>query len=272
VACFERTRSGFVEFRVGPNPGVVAQTVSGLLRWSEGQPDAARRHLADAVRLARDLDHPYSVAYALHHATLLDLWRHDLDSVAHRAQESLDLCEVYDYPVWRALATILHGTARVGTGQPAAGLAEVEQGFAMYRELQTPPVFWPQLMMVRANAYGMAGQVDRALDLMGEADDSLAHQDPLAGELAIARGDLLLATSDPDLGEATALFERAASIAVAQGARMNELIALTRLVRLGRDGDGGDGPRDRLRAVYDSFTEGFDAHPLVDARAVLGIG
>ena len=47
VEHFEATRSGHVDFRVGPNPGVVANVVSGLTQWMVGYPESAS--LGDAA-------------------------------------------------------------------------------------------------------------------------------------------------------------------------------------------------------------------------------
>ena len=78
---FEATRSGHVDFRVGPNPGVVANVVSALTHWASGYPETASSTMQRALDLAAGLDHPVSMAYALHHAGLLDLWRRDLAGV-----------------------------------------------------------------------------------------------------------------------------------------------------------------------------------------------
>jgi predicted ATPase len=47
---------------------------------------------------------------------------------------------------------------------------------------------------------------------------------------------------------------------------MSELRAATRLARLA---PGRDDATARVRAVYDTFTEGFDTPDLIEARAVL---
>jgi hypothetical protein len=269
VECFEATQSGFVAFRVGPNPGVVAYAVNGLLRWQAGLPDTALDRMDGAVRIARELDHPYSVAYALHHANLLDLWRTDHESVLARSAELQQLTDVHDYPVWRALALVLRGTAMTANGQGDVGLATIEQGFAIYSELSTPPVFWPMLLMVRAMAYALAGDPARGLALIEEAHASVAPGDPLVAELFQARGDLLVAARPGDTMEAEGLFEQAAAASGRRGARMLELQALTSLaaVRRGRS-DGPDTVR-RLQAAYEGFSEGFSAAPLAAARALL---
>jgi predicted ATPase len=269
IAYFEARTSGFVEFRVGPNPGVIATAVAGLFRWMAGFAEGAAARIEDSVRLARELEHPPSTAFALHHANLLDLWRLDAASVASRSEELLRLAEAHGYPIWRALALVFHGTAIVSPGQADAGLAEIEEGFALYNECSTPPVFFPAVLGTRATAYGMAGQVERALALLEEAATNLRPDDPLAADIAMAQGDFLLAVPSPEVAAADARFELAAANAGSRGARMVELEALTRLAALRRDGSPNSDIVRRLRRLYDTFTEGFGSPPLVAARAHL---
>jgi hypothetical protein len=271
VAHFNATVSGFVEFRVGPNPGVVANAVAGLFRWTAGLADSAVARMDEAIRLAFDLDHPYSMAYALHHAAVLHLSRLDFHRVAALAEQSLHLATAHDYPVWGALAVVFRGAARAACGAPD-GLADIEEGFARYRELSTPPVFWPGLLLVRAGAYAMAGEAERALVLLDEVEANLQAEDPLTAEVAITRGEVLLALSTVDDDAAEALFDEAAAIAEAREARMVQLVALTRLADVRRERDSYEATRQRLRECCEAFTEGFDTMQLTAARAHLQEG
>jgi hypothetical protein len=270
IAYFESTTSGFVEFRVGPNPGVTATAVSGLFRWMAGLADSAVARMNDAVRLARTLEHPPSTAYALHHANILDLWRLDAPSVATRSVELLRLADAHGYPIWRALALVFHGAATVATGPADEGLEEIEQGYALYNEISTPPIFWPAVLAIRATAYGRAGQVERALDLLREAEANVQDVDPLAADIAMAQGDFLLALPSPEHSTAVARFEQAALIAGSRGARMVELQAITRLAVARRGAAEYEETVHRLRRLYDMFTEGFDTPQLAAAREILG--
>jgi predicted ATPase len=265
----EAIRSGYVDFRVGPHPGVVANVVSGLTRWMMGSPDAAATALQRALDLAAGLDHPYSVAYALHHAGLLDLWRLDLPGVGARAGALLAVAETHDYPTWRALALVWGGLSMVGSGEVDAGLARVEEGFDLYKGLSAPPVFWPALLMIRASALGMAGRGPEALPVIQEAEAALRAGDPMAPDVGIIHGDLLLAQSPPDVNAAEVVFESTARLAEARGARMAQLQALTRLAVLRRGAPGEPEAQRALREVYDAFTEGFDTRHLVAARSEL---
>lgn len=100
--------------------------------------------------MATELDHPYSRTYALHHAAVLELWREGLGRLLALAQELLQVANTHDYPIWRALALVIRGTAGVGTGEVEAGLADRERGFTLCQGTITPPVFWRGLLMVRA--------------------------------------------------------------------------------------------------------------------------
>ena len=258
---FEATSSGFVGFRVGPNPGVVANAAAGLLKWTAGSPDAAVASMQRALDLAVDLDHPYSHAFALHHVTLLDYWRHDIAAVRAHAEESQRVAAAHGYAVWAALALVFHGIAAVADGDCDRGIDEMEQGFERYEGLATPPIFWPALLAIRAATHATAGNVDRALVLIDEAWRDLGDH-PVTAELELAHGDILLAAPDPDHGAAARHFERAAEHSAGRGARMLELQSLTRLATHVADTPTDPTVRSRLRALYDTFDEGFDTPQL----------
>lgn len=60
----------------------------------------------------------------------------------------LDIAAEYEFQVWQAVATCLHGAALSGMGRTEAGLTQVRQGIALYQGLKTPPVFWPLLLYI----------------------------------------------------------------------------------------------------------------------------
>jgi predicted ATPase len=269
TAYFEAVRSDFVAFRVGPSPGVVAHAIAGLLRWTAGLPDSAARSTERGLRLADELAHPYSKAFALHHAALLDLWRSDLPAVEARAEESKRLAEAHDYAIWRALALIFQGAARARSGRVDSGLAELEEGFGLYQKLSAPPIFWPSLLAIRATTHAAAGDTGRALGLIEEARASLRGKHPATAEVALAHADILLDGPTPAVEAARTLAEQAAALSTGRGARMLELEALTRLAAIDSGSPLEKQALRRLRELYETFTEGHDAAPLRAAAAVL---
>ncbi len=265
----DASTSGFVRFRIGPHPKVVSNTVKALLLWMTGNPDSALTQIRRALEVATELDHPYSTCYGLFHAGLLDLWREDFGTLAIRADELLAVADADDYPIWEALGLVLRGTVKVGAGATDEGVADVDRGFALYEELSAPPVFWPLLLMIRAGASARAGRLDDARSFSEAAEDATPETDPLAPDVTIARGDLLLALEPPDRAGAELLFERAGALAHERGGRMVELRAATRLAELRRHTASGAEARERLRQLLDTFTEGFTTPQVVAARAAL---
>ncbi len=173
VALFDPGRHQPGPFRLGPSSGVVAHTTSALLLWLRGDPEAAVERAARAVDLARQLNHPVTLAYTLFHVGVLDLWRRELELVQQRAGEVLEVAEEHDYQIWKAVGLALQGVAMTGLGQPEEGLARMDRGIALYQGMTTPPIFWPLLLSVRARGLALGGRPDRgaAPDRRGARDD-----------------------------------------------------------------------------------------------------
>jgi tetratricopeptide (TPR) repeat protein len=266
IELFDPARDGRVPFRLGPNPGVAANVVSGLVHWLAGFPDTAARRADSALELAARLQHPYSQAYAAYHVTMLDIWNRRPDVAFRRAGEVLKIAEEHDYAIWEALGLVLQGVAAASLGRGDEGVAQTERGIAMYQDLPSPPVFWPQLMGLRAQACALAGRTSEALDLF---DQGIAVSMPGSFDVAalsVQKANVLLTVGDARGAEP--LFRQAWEAARGAGVRMVELAAATWLALLAMPRDG-DAEIAALREVYETFTEGFETPYLMEARAAL---
>ena len=73
-------------------------------------------------------------------------------------------------------------------------MAQVNEGIALYQEMKTPPVFWPQLVAMNAGAHALAGKVAEGLVLIDDALELAARGDTSAiPEFSLLKGDLLIA-------------------------------------------------------------------------------
>ena len=258
-------------FRLGNNPGVACFTTSAFVLWLLGYPDRALERANDAVALATELEHPFSLAYALFHSGFLHLWRRELDLVRDRAVGVLQVAEHHDFQIWRAVGTCLLGAANAGLGQSEQGLAQIRQGMDMYQGLKTPPLFWPLLLFVQAGAHARARKAAEGLTVIDEALKIAGRGSgmTLLPEFHLLKGDLLLALPHVNRADAELWFQRAFDVAQGLDARMPQLRAAVRLCRLRRVRANGDQGGRVLRAVYDTFTEGFTTADLAEANALL---
>jgi predicted ATPase/class 3 adenylate cyclase len=254
-------------FRLGPSSGVVSHTTSAFLLWLLGRPDRAAERASTAVDLARQLNHPLTLAYTLFHVGFLDLSRGELQLAHERAGGVRDVAEEHDYEIWRALALVLRGATTTGLGRPEEGLARIDEGIALYQGLKTPPAFWPLLLSVRARGFALGKRPSGGVPLIDEAIEMTGEGNVFYPEFALLKGDLLLALGDA-LG-AELLYQSVLGVAGNLGVRTPQLRAATRLARLWRAAGRRAEGTDLLRGVYETFTEGFDTPDLVEAQAVL---
>jgi predicted ATPase/class 3 adenylate cyclase len=271
IAAFESQRHRPGRFRLGNNPGVASFTTSALTLWMLGFPDRARERASRAVTLATELGHPFSLAYALFHTGFLHLWRREPELMRDRAVGVLDVADEHDLQIWRALGTCLLGAAKTGLGRSEEGLAEIRDGIALYEGLRTPPVFWPLILFVRAEACARSGRPAEGLGLIDEAIEiaDTGSGLTLLPEFYSLKGDLLLLFPEASGREADPWFQRAFDAARRLDARMMQLRAAIGLCRSQRrQGDAQHG-RDLLSPVYSAFTEGFMAPDLIDAANLL---
>jgi predicted ATPase/class 3 adenylate cyclase len=271
IALFDPSSHGTGRFRLGTSPGVVARIASAILLRDHGYPDRSAGRASEALELARRLDHPFTLAYALYHTGFLEVIRRRFEAVLERGDELAEVAAEHEYPVWRALASVLGGVARCGLGQADTGLAMTEAGHELYRGLSTPPVFWPSLLSLIADGALLAGQPERALELVDEAIAEGGSDKAALAVSRILRGDILVIL-DRDAAEAEASYRSAIAGARSVDYRLLELRATTRLVdHLRARGLHPDGSAE-LRGLYEGFTEGFDEPELVTARETLAGG
>jgi predicted ATPase len=126
------------------------------------------------------------------------------------------------------------------------------------------------MLAALAEAHGKAGQVEKGLALIAEAQEFVAKTGECVFEAEIHRikGELLLARSPSDPAEAETSFREALDVARRQSAKSWELRTATSLARLWERQGKRDEARDLLAPVYAWFTEGFDTN-LRDAKALL---
>jgi hypothetical protein len=154
-------------------------------------------------------------------------------------------------------------------GHGGEGLTLTDAGLGLYQGMTTPPVFWPQLLALRASAFAMTGRPEPGLELVDQAIAISGDVEPRFPEFRLLQGDLLAMLPDPDLARAEASYRSAIMGSNAMGVRLVELAARSHLVGLLRGQGRSTDDAEELRALYATFTEGFDEPDLLEARELL---
>jgi tetratricopeptide (TPR) repeat protein len=262
--------SGSSRYRMGTSIGVTARVTSGILLWQCGALERGTARVSDALDLARQLDHPFSLAWALYHNGFLALNRYRFEECIQYADELARVSDENDYLLWRTLATVLEGFSRTAMGEVEVGMSKLEAAIDLYQGLSAPPIFWPLILSLRSVAHAMAGQpgdalklIDEAIEIDGGTDESRSAQ------FWVFKGDFHTMTSPPEPEAAANAYSKAAELARSLQFDLVELQALTRSVALRRKtADMPDGSEE-LAKLYGSFTEGFEEHDLLAAKEIL---
>jgi class 3 adenylate cyclase len=271
-ALYERARHHRHVFTITDHDaGVCCRGFGALSLWQLGYPDRALRLSREAVRLARDLAHPTSLAHALTHAIWLYQLRRDLAPILERAQEIEGFASEHGFPQYLATADLFRGWALVRLGRSGDGLAIMHKAYQSGQAKGTGPsnAYFLHLM---ADAHLHGDDAPGGLALI---DDAIAEinrvgTNAFEPELYRIKGELHRSAGDNGEGVAAACFGKALDLAKAKGARSLELRAAASLARLHRDGECPPEATARLARVVQSFDEGRDTADLREAAAVLG--
>ena len=154
--------------------------------------------------------------------------------------------------------------------QMEAGIAQMEAGIAVLRVNQTK-MGEPHRITLLADAYGKAGEIEKALWLLEEAlvKTHKTGERLWEAETQRLKGELLLRREPSKLEEARTCFRDAIGLARSQSAKSLELRATMSLARLLDKQGNRDEARTMLSDIYGWFTEGFDTADLKDAKVLL---
>jgi class 3 adenylate cyclase/predicted ATPase len=275
LATIDREHHTATSFLLGQDPVVHGLIAAARVLWYLGCPDQAARRIQDALKLARKLSHPYSMALVLGLAAEVYQCRREARLAQEFAEAAIALSTEQGFPYWSAWGGILRGWALAEQGSPTEGIDQIHQGLraciATGAELARP-----YELALLAHAYIKAGQVSAALETLTEALKTanrtserycLAELQRLRGELLLRRVPELSSDSS-SYEESEACFLEAISIASKQCARSLELRAVSSIARLWRDQGKAEAARQRLSATLCSFKEGFGTIDLQEAKAL----
>jgi predicted ATPase len=257
-------------FRMGQDPGVACRVGAATTLWLLGYPAQALAHVHNALTLAHELSHPYSLAVARWWAALVSQLRRDVPAVHEQAEAVVALSTEQGFTQWAANGAILRGWALATQGQGEEGMAQVRQGIAAWRTTGAA-VLVPYFCTMLADVSAHLGHTADALQALAEAHILVEQHEERFWEAEIhrLRGVLLLRQTGTPQGEAEACFQQALDVARRQQAKSLELRAAMSLARLWQRQGKRTEAYDLLAPIYGWFTEGFDTVDLQDAKALL---
>ncbi|RME84464.1 MAG: hypothetical protein D6775_05425 [Caldilineae bacterium] len=245
------------------DPSVVCRIRLALVRWHLAHPLCAQKTGREALAIARELDHLFSRAYALHWFAWLQNLRGDAEATLRAAGASISFSEEYQFPYFATQSKVLLGWALHQKGYTADGLQAMREGLSYFRATDSE-VGCAYYRALIAEALAADGGDRQSKMLLAEAQQGGWESGERWSEAAIAtiHGRVLAAQ---DKAAAEGAFRQAVAVAREQGNRMDALRAAEGLRGILRaQGRGEEGERT-FDEVYGWAVGGL---PAAEAQAV----
>lgn len=276
------------------DPKVTCLAFAAWTLWRLGYPDQARTRIDDALGLATELSHPFSLAFALDFAAAgVGMFLRDAASVQAHAETLMRLSHEQGFPYWSGWGAVRQGWVLTQQDQIEAGIARMHDGIDTIANTGAA-LSRSYVLAQLAEAHCAMGHssdgralLAQALALVEQTGERWyeAELHRLDGELLLraqrqprpaarrARASRRRVSDDGAGGDArraaAARFRTALEIAERQQAKSFALRAAMSLGRLLQQEGERQPARELLGGVYAWFSEGFDSADLEDARRLL---
>ena len=256
-------------FFYGQDPGITARIFLARTFWILGEIEHVEPLALEAIGLARELEHPFTMVFALTSLSWIYSTLRNAKKTRELADEAIAISTQYSFELGLAWATSSQGWALAENGQEE-GLAKLINGLSATRATGAS-INNTFTLALLAEIYLRRNRIDEGLAAIEEAQKLAVTGGELfwQAELFRLKGELLLGQSGESVQEAEECLCEALKIAQDQHATMLELRAATSLAKLWRKLNKADDAKRILNAVYSRFNERVDNLDLIEAKTVL---
>jgi tetratricopeptide (TPR) repeat protein len=281
VGDFQSSANHFEEtIRLSPNKGkqslynlymVEPKAASLLLQswdlWFLGYPDQSLSRVSEALALAQELGHPYTVAFAHYMTSVVHLLRGDAARAFESAEKSFEISQEQRFSLYAILSRISRGRAVGDLGRLGEARAEIALGIEEARR-KGIGFMLPMMDSWLADIHAKAGENAHALAIV---EQTLTNTSDVTGrswesELHRQRAQILLTLNPSRVSKAESHLKKSIEVARSQSAKSLELRAATSLAELWRTQGRPDEARALLEPIYLWFEEGAETADIRRAR------
>jgi class 3 adenylate cyclase/predicted ATPase len=227
-----RAEPSYRSISPGSDAGVLGNINLAWAEWCLGDTQRAAERSEEAIRLAGQVGHPLSLAYALCMSGAIRQGMGQPDAAEVLARTTLALAAENGFSYWTAWGSIILGWAIAKRGARDQGMSVLKEGLAAYRATGAE-LFRPYALTLLAEVYGEAGRPDEGLACISEAIENGTANDVHFFDAEIFRIQARLLLQDGRVTRpAVEALERAIEIAGSQGAATLEMRARADLAAL----------------------------------------
>lgn len=257
------------------DPGLVCGMNTACVLWALGYPDQAELQSQKMLPQVRLINHSFSSVASLAFNSLLHIFRKDGKALEPLGKEIYSVSEKKGFVLFIGVGLFKTGFALAHQGQVKEGINKLLQALEIYKVTGIRFTLSDLLGSI-AEAYGMYGDLEKAMDFMEQAltEVQRGNEHYYEAELYRIKGELILKKADDKNrkeveNEAETCFKESLKVAQEQMAKSFELRTTLSLCRLLKKQDKKEEAIKLLTKIYNWFTEGFEESDLKEAKAML---
>ncbi len=251
------------------DPGITARIMLARTLWIVGELDQVEALSREAIGMARQLEHPFTLAFTLASVCWISSALRDVDRTLGLAHEAVAIATKHSFEVGLAWAMSSQGWALAETGHEE-GLTKLVNGLSA-TQAAGASLNNTYTLALLAELYLRQKRVTEGLQAIEEAQRVVLAQGERfwQAELFRLKGELLLEQAEPSVSTAEQCFTESLTIARQQQAHMLELRAAMSMARLLKKLHRLDAAKLTLQAVLSRFRDGVVSADIIEARTIL---
>jgi tetratricopeptide (TPR) repeat protein len=252
----------------GGDPAVVARAYAVYVGTTLGYFERCLSLAEQALAIARERNHAYTVAWALLSLGRLYCTLGRFTDALSLGTEAIGLCERHGFQARMGTMMIVMGRGYFGLGDIERGSAEIWRGLKLWRD--TSGRFHTSWLLSEfADCLMRAEKLDETNAVLCEAEQVVAETDERSHVAELIRLRGLLSTQRGQMTHGAAQLVRAVEWSQSRNAKLFELRAIRDLAHLQMSQGQARRATEKLRAVVSSFPSALETPDLAEAKALL---
>ena len=269
LAIYDPGRHGSHAFQFGQDPAVIAYNWLIWIYWLFGDQNKALQAGEQALSLARSLNHPLTLAFALTFVGWHRMYCRDYPSAAAIANEIVQLCSDQNILIFLAHGRMMLAWSECDKDNMETGLPEVLAALDLFR-LTGARHFLPYWEAHYAELHARVGDTENAEEVLEQAFEKMNQSDERWSEAELHRyRGMLLERQGVKPAEVEACYRRAIEVAQKQGAKAWELRATFNLAHYFKEQEQPAMVRQLVESLRGRIPLDIDMGSLAKAQSLL---
>ena len=269
IETYDRKSHAHLVKRYDQDVGVWGMCLSARALWMLGFPEQSLQHVIQGLQLAKELSHPYSLAFA--YALLAGIYqlRREPQQVLANAEKAIEISKAYGFLWIKVMGVAWYGWALAQMGKAEEGIRKLLTVKDAFNSADSPSQGYPHFLSFLAEAYICNKQYPQALKCVNLALEIIKTKGERWYEAELNRLKAVVLQNQKQEKDAENFFLNAIKIARKQNAKSWEIRAATSLTRLFLIQGESDKVQALIGPLLTWFSEGLETADLVDARLLL---